>query len=84
MNEWMDGWMNECGIFSRLITSPVELEMETWTIFSLPEIRDKMAVTYANFVINGVQIFYGIVYRNLKTFENITLRRYGSPTSTHI
>ena len=29
--------------------------------FSLLEIRDKMAVTYANFVINGVQIFYGIV-----------------------
>ena len=26
----------------------------------LPEMRDKMAVTYANYVINGVQIFYGI------------------------
>ena len=29
--------------------------------FALPEIRDKMAVTYANYVIKGVQIFYGIV-----------------------
>ena len=28
---------------------------------SLPEIRDKMAVTYANYVVNGVQIFYRIV-----------------------